>query len=242
MRSQIFLFALLPAAMSLTAADFWTVRQPSQWSESEFRRMVSDSPWAKDVALTVRGQSDLTFKTTDPDLSDAMRGRTSIPANDAARGAARPGASAAVPHVLVRWDSAAPVLEACNLAELDKPVFTCTSKLFYLSNLTEKFDALAKQFYIVSVSNYPAELASTKTDEAPQHSAAGNAALERLGQRIQESAVIERKNKPPLKPARVLVFPAGRALLLMALFPRDNPITLADKEVRFGLDDGAVEL
>src|SRR6185312_17157511 len=102
MRSRILLFALLPAAMSLIAADLWTVRQPGQWSESEFRRMVSDSPWAKDVALTIRGQSDLSFKTADPDLPDAMRGRTSIPSNDAARGAARSGASAAAPHVLVR--------------------------------------------------------------------------------------------------------------------------------------------
>jgi hypothetical protein len=149
----------------------------------------------------------------------------------------------AVQHIVVRWDSAVPVSEACGKGGLEeKELFSCASKLFYLSGLSQKFEELAKEFYIVSVSNYPKRLASRRAEEAPQHSAAANAALEQMGQRIQQRTVIKRKGKSPFKPAHVMVLPAGRVLLLIVLFPRSEAVTLDDRQLLFQLTDDMIEV
>ena len=236
--------ALLVVTTLLPAADFWAVREPSQWSQQEIKRMVTDSPWAKDAHVSVKGDYGAMVDGAKRNQRGSMDGDPSL------RGGGSGGFNAGLavsgapetPRLVVRWESALPVTEACAKGGLEKDLFSCTSKLFYLSGLSSKFEDLAKEFYIVSVSNYPKMLAPRLAQEAPQHSAAATAALEQMGRNIQQRTVIKRKGKDPFKPERVIVLPAGRALLLMMLFVRSEALTVDDREVVFELTDETMEV
>jgi hypothetical protein len=235
---------LLVVAALLPAADFWTVREPSRWSRSEIKRMVTDSPWAKEAHISVQGDMGAIVDTAQSGRPGSVSADPSL--SDPGVKHDMGGGMASAPtlqHIVVRWDSALPVSEACAQGDLEeKDLFSCASKLFYLSGLSKKFEDLAKEFYVVSVSNYPKMLAPRGAQEAPQHSAAANAALEQMGQRIQQRTVIKRKGKSPFKPAHVVVLPAGRVLLLIVLFPRSEALTLDDHELLFQLTDETVEI
>jgi len=214
MRLCAILVITLAAAL---AEDFWAIRQPDQWSEQEIKRIVTDSPWAREVTAHIKG-SDALFDTP-------LAAGTPSPA----------------PRIVVRWDSAVPVREACSKGGMERYLFSCASKLLFLSGLSKKFEELSKEFYIVSMSNYPNTLPA-KDRDAPQHSEAANAALERLSERVQHRTFLKRKGKDPIKPARVVTLPAGQTLLLMVFFPRAASLTLDDKEVSFESADGTVEV
>src|SRR5580704_12792518 len=41
----------LACAIALLAADFWKTKDSSQWSSEEVNKLLSDSPWAKDINI-----------------------------------------------------------------------------------------------------------------------------------------------------------------------------------------------
>lgn len=217
----------LAVASSLGAEDFWIARPPEQWSGREIKRMVTDSPWARQATVrTLSGAAPIT------DMGPPA-GRSS---DSAPSGAGPPAA----PEILVRWESAVPVVEACSHGGMDWRLFSCASKLLYLSGLGQKFDELQKTFYIVGLSNYPMPL--RRQGDAPEHSEAANAALERMSLRIQDSTFLKRKSRSPSKAARVVALPAGQSLLLIVFFPRSEALSVEDEKVLFESTGGAIEL
>ena len=185
--------------------------------------MVTDSPWAREANVRVR--------------AERIENIVTMPM---ARGGIDPAVTQpiAAPQILVRWDSAAPVCEACSRGGMERPLFSCVSKLLYLWRLSDKFEKLQEEFYIISMSNYPVPQGA----DAPQHSEAAKAALERLSTRIQHATFLKRKARSPLKPARVVALPAADKLLLMVFFPRTENLSATDKEVLFVSTDGTIEL
>jgi hypothetical protein len=229
MRLWSILGVTLVAVHVLGSEDFWIAREPDKWSEQEIKRMVTDSPWAKEAGVHVRG--------------GAIPGVETEPApggfDNSGRGRAGMESAPPAPQILVRWDSAAPVYEACAKGGMERHLFSCSSKLLYLSGLGKKFDELRKEFYIVGMSNYPNTL---RGENAPQHSEAANAALERMSGRIQQTTFLKRKGKPPSRPSYIVALPAGPALLLIVFFPRADALSVADKEVVFESTDGTIEV
>jgi hypothetical protein len=122
---------------------------------------------------------------------------------------------------------------------MERHLFSCASKLLYLSGLGKRFDELRNDFHIVSLSNYPK---SREVAAAPQHSEAANAALERMSGRIRQATFLKRKGKSPSSPTHVVALPAGEALLLLVFFPRTEALAITDKEVSFESSDGVIEL
>ncbi|MEO8594612.1 MAG: hypothetical protein ABI759_14945 [Candidatus Solibacter sp.] len=145
-----------------------------------------------------------------------------------------------LPAILVRWDSATPVREACSAGGMEPYLFSCASKLLYLTGLGEKFDALRKSFYIVSVSGYPKP--PRAEGDAPEHSEAGDAALAQLGGNIRETTFLKREGKPPIQAGQIIVLPAGDALLLLAFFPRAAELATGDGDVLFESVNGPLTL
>jgi hypothetical protein len=214
------LLTLTLTATVLAAGQHRTAGKPGQSPERSIRQMVTDSPWAREANVTIKGDGG------------ALIGMASGPFGQNGGESGDRGGIPAVPKIVVRWDSAAPVCEACARGGLERYLFSCYSKLMYLSGLSAKFDELSKAFYILSMSNYPKPPLGRDGD-APQHSAASNAALERMGERLRQATLIRRKGKAPLRPAKALVLPAGEALLPVIFFTRKDNITLEDREVLF---------
>jgi len=69
---------------------------------------------------------------------------------------------------------------------------------------------------------------------------AANAALERMGRRIQEATFLKRKGGSPVKAARVVALPAGQALLAIVFFPRTEALSVEDEEVSFEAAGGTI--
>src|SRR6202035_1592681 len=157
------------------------------------KRMVTDSPWAREASVHVRGGAI-------PGVETRPLGGGLDQPGTAVTGRAGGDSLTAAPQILVRWDSAAPVYQACSKGGMERHLFSCASKLLYLSGLGKKFDELREGFYIVGMSNYPKTL---RDEEAPQHSEAANAALERMSRRIQQATFLKRKGKSPSRPVHV---------------------------------------
>jgi hypothetical protein len=219
---------LLPCVLlPLVAADFWAVRDPAQWSEAESKRMVTGSPWAKEAAVRASAAAPLPRSGGPPPPND---GSPPVPS----AGSLDAGAPAATaPSILVRWESAAPVTDACAQGSMDPAFFSCYSKLLYFSGSTDKWTELARAFYVVSMTNYPRAALPPADRNLPLHSAAATTAYDQLGERIRQGTFLKRKDKPPVPAARIIVLPAGQALLAIALFPRSETITREDKDVTF---------
>jgi hypothetical protein len=227
------------ATASMVAADFWEAKDPALWSEAQIRKIVTDSPWAKGAAVSFKGNPKLAVRSRErlAERSDAGAPDPSAGPPGSTAAEVFTDSSSAPPPVVVRWEAARPVSEACASGGMDRYLFSCTSKILYLSDLGNKFDELAQAYYILSMSNYPN---AGRPGDPPQHSSAAAAALERMSRRIQQSAFLKRAGKTPLEPSKVVILPAGHALLVILFFSRSEPITLADKEVVFDSESDTI--
>jgi hypothetical protein len=203
----------------------------------EIKRLVTDSPWAKPVTLGAKGD-DWVEGSNQSSLSKAPVDRT----GPSSVGADVNPNRAARSQSVVRWDSSSPVQEACAKAGMEPYAFSCYSKIMLVSGQSEKFDALAKDFYILTVSNYPKAALPRRDQDAPQHSSESNAALERLGERLRSKTLLKRKAKESIAPEKVLVLPAGQALLVVVFFSRSASISPDDGNVVVELIQDPVEI
>ncbi|MFL6417080.1 MAG: hypothetical protein ACJ74Y_15565 [Bryobacteraceae bacterium] len=206
---------------------------------AEIKRIITDSPWAKPVLLRMNAE-DWPPRDSRPRADSAGgMGAEGAPARtnpgggiqNTATGEAR-GSTDRLRSV-VRWDSAAPVREACARAGMESYSFSCYSKIMFVSGQAEKFDTLAKEFYILTVSDYPEDALPRRDRDLPQHSSAANTAFERLGERIKAKTLLKRKGKENIAPEKVIVLPAGQTLLVIAFFPRSASVNVQDGSVVF---------
>src|SRR5262249_11477184 len=50
------ILAMALATQALAPAnDFWTAAEPGQWSEAQIKKIVTDSPWARQARVSVKG-------------------------------------------------------------------------------------------------------------------------------------------------------------------------------------------
>jgi hypothetical protein len=247
MNAPRILALVLAASICAPATEFWDVKDSSLWSGAQIRTIVTDSPWAKEASVSFKGNTTLSVKSRGgpagrlgAEGSDPVSGEAARPNNGAGMGPEIfTDSRSTPPPIVVRWESAHPVCEACARGGMDRFLFSCTSKILYLSDLERKFEELSQEFYILSMSNYPS---AGLARDAPQHSAAAAAILERMGERIQQSTFLTRKGKSPLEPSKAVILPTGRTLLVILFFSRTGALSPADKEVVFDSDGDTIRV
>lgn len=111
------------AAWGFAPGEFWDDKQPSEWSEKEVQRMLTKSPWAKEVNLEVTGGRGGRGMG-----GPGMRG----PGGPGGRG----GPFGAQPTV--RWESAAPFRSA---AKVKLPLDASGSYVIGVLGLPSEMDA-----------------------------------------------------------------------------------------------------
>lgn len=198
------LLATLPAWAS--DEDFWKTKKPADWSQGEVQRLLTKSPWAKEV----KAEMDMAGMTQRMGGGGLGGGRTGIPG-----GGGPPGGMGGQPRrgrpefkAIVRWETALPVRDVTR----QKKTFDSTG------------------YYVISVSGMPTMTAgrgeipgSGRGEKAPSD--------ENQEALLKETTQLQRKGKDPLHPARVEVSRSDGSTLFF--FRREEPITLQEKEVVF---------
>lgn len=205
----------LVACAALLAADFWTEKAFTTWSDREVERMLTDSPWAKEATIVMGG---LTAASDSQFYIEANPFQAGIGTPlDGPDGPAEPECGGEQfqrirrVKVTVTWTSALPIKLALvrRLIQIDAPI------------PPEDQDMLTRDdpFYAVAVVGLPAAFA----------------ALEPLLDTVKAQTMLTRGNKAPIAPATVQLFvnEADQSVLIEYKFPKADALTMDDTDVEF---------
>ena len=193
--------------LGVVAADFWEEKPFRSWSDGETNKILTDSPWADEIAVALP-----------PQLSSSAGGGTggvSSPAAGGGGGGAAPQrargresfSNVSRVRMSVSWRSALPVKQALLREQVGEGGELSPENEAYLEH-----DA---GFYIIAVLGVPTQFARIPTDQ------------------VRASSFLERKDKPPIPADDVLFQPGQDGLLLLVAFPKTDPLTLEDQDIEF---------
>lgn len=228
------------AAIVLLAEDFWVKKPYTDWSDKEAIKMLTNSPWAHEVAIEGNG----------PQVEMAGNGRTRGASAGTNPGAVGQSAGDSQPSMglgdgpaggrggrggeggggmgggrgfsmslHVRWQSAVPIRKALVLAMLGHEKADSEQGKTYI---TQEIP-----YYVVAISGLPAPMA-------------GRLSEENLAE-LAKTATLVRKDKDPVTAVNVQKV-AGEQGTIAFLFPKTSEITLEDKEVEFVSKVGRLEV
>jgi len=226
-------------------SDFWNKKEPSDWSSEEIDKLVTRSPWAKQVTAS-SAQLSRPYGggagTGDPGMGGGGGGM-GYPGGGYPGGGGggmgypgggmggrggmgrRGGGQMPISYTAtVRWESAKPVQEALK------------------GSLPE---ALAKD-YVISVSGVPAlQQGRQRDDDGDTTTTVSKGLSDELLDRIKNLTYLEPKGKSPAQPSVVMkgaISSSGMPTLLFG-FPREEmPLTADDREVSFTTQLGRIEV
>jgi hypothetical protein len=228
MRRYLFriLVILSLGGVALLAADFWQKKKFPDWNRKEVQKMLTSSPWARQVKIPVafswrQPAGDRSGRSGRPRVP-----RAGSPGGSGGSGGRSGGSSVQAPQapptqtVLLRWHSALPVKQAVAKARFGDEV----------SSSPEAAKSLGRQetAYVLGVIGLPARAVAGDPAE------------------LKSNAVLRIKKKPPIPAADIRADREQRTVNLFLFFPRGRdghqPITLEDREVEFLLKIGRVDI
>ena len=218
--------ALLPilgiGAAVLFGADFWQKKKFPEWDEKEVRRMLSDSPWARPVEVTL-GTDSLRPRPgvggghkggpgAGGDATAGTGGVSEMPDGNRGGGGAPEAPAVPAVTVTVRFHSALPIKQAAAKSRYGKEVLTSTEATQMLSR--------QETYYIVGMTGLPPQLLRDEIDS------------------LKDKAQLRIKGKPTVYAKEIRQDRSQGRLSLYLFFAREgNPIVVEDGEVevRLGL-------
>jgi hypothetical protein len=206
--------AWIITSVTVGASDFWAVKNYTTWTDKEVAKMLTDSPWARPVTVSI---ADLSLASRVGGLSGGRigtgggPGRTGGGGGPAGDGAGNLGGGSflAPPRqtlVTVRWSSALPIKHA---ARRRTPEATSSESLHATDDV--------EKYYRVSVVGLPLQLVQ------------GVGSLNDL----QQGSQLKRKNRPAIGAVDVRLELDGDHVTLEFDFPREEPILAGDAEIEF---------
>jgi hypothetical protein len=224
------------------SSDFWNKKEPAEWSSEEIDKLVTKSPWAKQVNASStamsRGYGDSGGGgggVGDPGIGGGGGGYPGggggYPGGGMGGGGRgmgggrRGGGQMPISYTAtVRWESAKPVQEALK------------------TPLPEGLTGA----YVISVSGVPVlQSGRQHSDDGDSDTTVSKGLSDEVLDRIKNLTYLEPKGKSPAQPSVVqkgAIASSGRPTLLFG-FPREVvPLTADDKEVTFTTKLGGIEV
>jgi len=223
-RMALLSFAALLVAGVTFGEDFWIKKDYTQWSDEEVKKIMTNSPWAKDVLVSApanalggggrRGGGAPSGIDVENSAGGARGGR-------GGRGRGGDGEADSAPSEVqfslnVSWRSALPLRRAIVKARNGESADVKAE----LQQLLDK----EQEDYVVVVSGVPARMGRLIQDPD---------LLKQSGLKIGKRAALAPKS----------VDLGGRRIIkdIFFHFPKNEPITLEDKEVELDLKLGTME-
>ncbi|MGD1071359.1 MAG: hypothetical protein ABSB15_14555 [Bryobacteraceae bacterium] len=206
------------------AADFWNRKQPSAWSNDEIQLLTTRSPWAKETP--VQFTQDATYTTGgDEGPQVGNGGIISAPRSQSGGsfemggGGRDPRGEARSEPVVVRWESAQPILDALAIPLKNE----------------------LKGRYVISVSNLPIGIMQSRRHAQNSGGMAEDrspAAVQlRMIEELKGSATLEVRGKEPAQAGVVTTSPVA-GTYLFGFSKELLTIAPSDKDVLFKLETG----
>ena len=232
---------------ALWAADFWESKSYADWSVKEVDKVLNRSPWSQSVTIRMVGS----FSPG----ADGRFGGGGRPGGGGGRGGGGPGGGfggaaggggggaygsggggrggragggrggpgggMGMPQMtaVIRWFSALPVKQASVRLRYGNEAATAADGLDYLNR--------EEPNYVVSVAGLPGRMAGF---------------MERMPDQIKQETSLRRKGKEPILPADLQITTQMEKTDLYFVFPKNDPITLDDKEVEFLMKTERMEI
>lgn len=221
------------------SSDFWNKKEPAEWSSDEIDKLVTKSPWARQVSAS-SAQVSRPYATGgngggmgDPGIGGGSPGGVGYPGAGGMGGRGMGGGGRNRGGVngmplsytaTVRWESAKPVQEALK---------------------TPLPEGLAGT-YVISVSGVPVlSPRRERTDDGDADSTVSKGLSDDVLDRIKNLTYLEPKGKSPAQPSVVQKGPVSSSGIPMLLFgfPREVlALSADDREVVFSTKLGALEI
>jgi hypothetical protein len=213
MNGKYYFFFLAVCSLSPTLADqSWKDRPVPEWTESDARQILSDSPWSKSVTAKVNRQSN----NRQGSRGGIGIGGIGIPriggrGGGMGRGSPPPPPDTGAPSTFtLRWESALPVQEA------------------HLKIHDEHAPSVDEGYYTIAVLGLPYGIAGADPKD--------------LESRLKHQAELRRDGRKAIRSADARVLPRDDGVDVLFLFPKSEEITRSDKRVEFQARIGAFEL
>jgi hypothetical protein len=216
----------LTVSVTLLAADqAWKDKQVPEWTESDAKQLLTDSPWAKSVTPTLEKATENKPSRSEGGMRRGgglgiggigigtggmgRRGSTGGDGNPSGVSDSRSGtnqrsstnSSQTAPTLTLRWESALPIREAeLKARDISAP-------------------SLDEDFYALALYGIPSRMVN---DDSKQ-----------LADQFKNQAAIKRYGKKDLKPSRVEILLREDGPVIVYLFPRTAEITWRDHRIEF---------
>ncbi|MFL6352164.1 MAG: hypothetical protein ACJ74Z_09985 [Bryobacteraceae bacterium] len=214
------LFAI--GTVTVGAAEAWGSKDYTQWSAEEVNRLLTDSPWAKQVSasFSTPPREQEVSVIPPPGASTANMGGTRGVSDGNWDGGVGRNIDDSAPKlpVTVRWESALPVRQALLRSRLGDQLSEARDPK---ENLNQ-----AERDYVITVIGL---ITSNQSRDR-----------ERVQKELTGAARLVRAGKAPIRPESVSVDASVGAIQFF--FPKTNPISLDDKEVTFELQFGSIKV
>ena len=215
------------------AADFWITKDFLQWSEKEVTKMLTNSPWARTVSISMGGGGGGMGRGRGGGRGGAGGGGFGgagggIPGAGAGGGTRVPGSyggggpgggGGMQRNFVVRWLSARPVKEALVKARYGNEAGTAEDGRAFINR--------AETHYVIAVSGFPGRMAQMG---------------QRNPERFKQGSFLKRKNKENISPEDFRIRGGEQEAEVVLSFPRAHEITLADKDVEFQMKMGQTNI
>ncbi len=219
------LVAAFAFSVCLFAADFWTSKPYTEWTEKDTQKMIENSPWAKTVSIVIGGgmsvpksggrgsMGEAAGSLNDDNFSGPGGGMGGAGGGRRQRGGGTPDEGGAVQsvNVIVRWRSALPVKQALVKMKYGAEVKTSEEAKKILEN--------EEKFYIIAISGVGRGVVRGDGDT--------------IKKQLIGATTLSAKGKDEIKPTDIQVGREGKGFEFYFIFPKTTEFALDDKEVEF---------
>jgi hypothetical protein len=214
---------LIVASVAL-AEDFWVKKEYMQWSDDEVKKILTDSPWAKDITISAPmaalGGGAPARAAAESDSSDVESGgggrRGRGGRGGGGLGADGGGGREALVTLTISWRSAQPLRKAIVRSRLGAAAAVPPEA----EQLVKNDDAN----YVIFVTGVPAGMARALQNPA-----------------LLEKSTIRAGKKPPIVAKSMDVQAHQRSVDVIYVFPKTPSIAEDDKDVEVVLKLGQIE-
>jgi hypothetical protein len=218
------LVTFLAATVALSE-DFWITKEHMQWTDEEVKKLMTNSPWAKDVVINapiavlgVRGQraTGESGGGTDVESPGGGGGGRRGGRRRGGGGGDSGGGTEALLTLNISWRSALPLRKALVRSRLGAAAAVPPE--------AEQLINKDQEQYVIIVSGVPAAMARSLQNPA-----------------LAEKSTIRAGKRAPVAAGSMDLQPRTKSVDVIYVFPKTPPIAADDKEVEVVLKLGPVE-